>query len=279
MFELLFFSMFGYAKAEDLIKSSQIEGWTTNLFKLIFASYLLLAVIVLINLLIAMMSDTYQRIQQQSDIEWKYGLAKLIRNMQRTQVAPSPLNLFSTIFVLIHQRCRKGKDSKKMARKKFRETMKDELLSKAPGMKFGVDVTEKPRPLPTVIHALGNIKWGFSDGLKPLPIDKVQSKWDLDHARQQRDFGESNMKTNEPEPTSKAIAWPKVVRNYLAQRGRENELKEVTEVEPSVVHIFKSLVNIRNDASTDAQAQKWSKLPSQTKKSILDKWEQKATAQ
>ena len=42
-----------------------------------------------------------------------------------------------------------------MARKKFRETMKDELLSKAPGMKFGVDVTEKPRPLPTVIHALG----------------------------------------------------------------------------------------------------------------------------
>ena len=33
-----------------------------------------------------MMSDTYQRIQQQSDIEWKYGLAKLIRNMQRTQV-------------------------------------------------------------------------------------------------------------------------------------------------------------------------------------------------
>ena len=86
MFELLFFSMFGYAKAEDLIKSSQIEAWTTNLFKLIFASYLLLAVIVLINLLIAMMSDTYQRIQQQSDIEWKYGLAKLIRNMQRTQV-------------------------------------------------------------------------------------------------------------------------------------------------------------------------------------------------
>ena len=40
----------------------------------------------LINLLIAMMSDTYQRIQQQSDMEWKYGLAKLIRNMQKTQV-------------------------------------------------------------------------------------------------------------------------------------------------------------------------------------------------
>lgn len=49
-----------------------------------------------------MMSDTYQRIQQQSDIEWKFGLAKLIRNMQRTQVAPSPLNLLTTWLVLLH---------------------------------------------------------------------------------------------------------------------------------------------------------------------------------
>ena len=61
-----------------------------------------MTVVVLINLLIAMMSDTYQRIQQQSDIEWKFGLAKLIRNMQRTQVAPSPLNLVSTWIVLTH---------------------------------------------------------------------------------------------------------------------------------------------------------------------------------
>ena len=105
------------------------------------------------------------------------------------------------------------------------------------------------------------------------------------------------MKPSEPEPTSKAIPWPKVfllslvlkkgirsriekfqvIRKYLAQLGRESELKEMCEVEPTVVHIFKSLVNIRNDATTDAQAQKWAKLPSKTKKSILDKWEQKAT--
>lgn len=44
---------------------------------------MLVTVIVLINLLIAMMSDTYQNIQSQSDIEWKYGLSKLIRNMQK----------------------------------------------------------------------------------------------------------------------------------------------------------------------------------------------------
>ena len=56
---------------------------------------MLVTTVVLINLLIAMMSDTYQRIQvvslflqerpiyiffqAQSDVEWKFGLSKLIR--------------------------------------------------------------------------------------------------------------------------------------------------------------------------------------------------------
>lgn len=102
MFELLFFALFGFNKADDLRVSKFSQEWTGVSFKLMFASYLLLTVIVLINLLIAMMSDTYQRIQQQSDIEWKFGLAKLIRNMQRTQVAPSPLNLLTTWIVLLH---------------------------------------------------------------------------------------------------------------------------------------------------------------------------------
>ena len=65
------------------------------LFQIVFALYMLVTTIVLINLLIAMMSDTYQRIQvllaifsarkkllsfqAQSDVEWKFGLSKLIR--------------------------------------------------------------------------------------------------------------------------------------------------------------------------------------------------------
>lgn len=57
---------------------------------------MLLTVIVLLPLLIAMMSDTYHHIQSQSDIEWKYGLSKLIRNIQKTKTAPTPLNLITT---------------------------------------------------------------------------------------------------------------------------------------------------------------------------------------
>lgn len=69
--------------------------------------YMLVSVVVLINLLIAMMSDTYQRIQAQSDIEWKYGLSKLVRNMHRTNTAPSPLNLLTTWMTYLFKHCKK----------------------------------------------------------------------------------------------------------------------------------------------------------------------------
>lgn len=74
----------------------------------------MVTVVVLINLLIAMMSDTYQRIQAKSDTEWKFGLAKLIRNMSRTSGTPSPLNLLVKLIVYIMAafkfRCKLARD-------------------------------------------------------------------------------------------------------------------------------------------------------------------------
>lgn len=63
-FQRLFFAVFGQTTPDDInpLRGTRPE-WTENLFKLVFGVYLLVSVIVLINLLIAMMSDTYQRIQ------------------------------------------------------------------------------------------------------------------------------------------------------------------------------------------------------------------------
>lgn len=106
-FDILFFALFGLKELQDFrIEKAQPE-WTQLLFKLVYAVYLLISIIVLINLLIAMMSDTYQRIQAQSDVEWKFGLAKLIRNMHRTSATPSPINLFTSWLVWIITQCRK----------------------------------------------------------------------------------------------------------------------------------------------------------------------------
>ena len=76
--------------------------------RLAFGVYLVVTVIVLVNLLIAMMSDTYQRIQAQSDTEWKFGRAVLIRDMSRKSGTPSPFNLLTSLFFYIKILCKHG---------------------------------------------------------------------------------------------------------------------------------------------------------------------------
>lgn len=100
-FEFLFFALFGLVDPENLPLVNRSPLWSISLAKLVFGTYLTLTIIVLINLLIAMMSDTYQRIQAQSDTEWKFGRAKLFRNMNKTSATPSPLNLFTKLYVYI----------------------------------------------------------------------------------------------------------------------------------------------------------------------------------
>lgn len=64
-FELLFFAVFGQTTPEDLRLVPNLDQpvWTLILYKIELGVYMLVSVVVLINLLIAMMSDTYQRIQ------------------------------------------------------------------------------------------------------------------------------------------------------------------------------------------------------------------------
>lgn len=68
-FELLFFAVFGQTTTEQTrVHRNDLTvqpAWTNYLFKIVFGIYMLVSVVVLINLLIAMMSDTYQRIQVQ----------------------------------------------------------------------------------------------------------------------------------------------------------------------------------------------------------------------
>lgn len=71
--------MFGQTTTEQtIVDKNQPAGvvatatqpvWTEYLFKIVFGIYMLVSVIVLINLLIAMMSDTYQRIQVSFELQ------------------------------------------------------------------------------------------------------------------------------------------------------------------------------------------------------------------
>ena len=117
MFELLFFSLFGLNELSALPEpkdvyspsNATVPSGILTAVKFVFGIYNVIAIIVLINLLIAMMSDTYQRIQRESDVQWKFGRAKLISSMQRNASTPAPLNLFVKAYeylrILFRRRC------------------------------------------------------------------------------------------------------------------------------------------------------------------------------
>ena len=51
----------------------------------------------MINMLIAMMSNTYTSIDERCNIEWKFGRARTIWNMAESDSVPCPVNLFTTV--------------------------------------------------------------------------------------------------------------------------------------------------------------------------------------
>ncbi|ROI69406.1 Ankyrin-3 [Anabarilius grahami] len=103
---LLFFALFGLTEPDKIPDVERSPPATAVLAKMVFGVYLVVTFIVLVNLLIAMMSDTYQRIQAQSDTEWKFGRAVLIRDMSRKSGIPSPFNLFTNLFYSIKVLCK-----------------------------------------------------------------------------------------------------------------------------------------------------------------------------
>ncbi|CAH1122114.1 unnamed protein product [Ceutorhynchus assimilis] len=215
-FELLFFAVFGQTTYDELTvkpargstPSQYRPAWTDNLFKVVFGIYMLVSVVVLINLLIAMMSDTYQRIQAQSDIEWKFGLSKLIRNMHRTTTAPSPINLITTWLFYLVDICKK----------------RDFVLVK----------TKKRQ-------SLVNLMGSFQKSSQLSPRSKAGAKW-LSKVKKGRQIAPKEipgLAVGQMSPLGSQLSfsatttriehvtdWEAIAKKYRALMGHEDEIKE-----------------------------------------------------
>jgi len=74
----------------------------TYLGSFLLAVYLLFANILLVNLLIAMMADTYSVIRENSDLEWKFSRYSLIQEYSFANLLPPPLNLILYFIQMIY---------------------------------------------------------------------------------------------------------------------------------------------------------------------------------
>ncbi|XP_023310819.1 transient-receptor-potential-like protein [Anoplophora glabripennis] len=90
----LFWASFGMVDLTSF-ELTGIKTYTRFWGLLMFGSYSVINVIVLLNLLIAMMSNSYAMIDEHSDTEWKFARTKLwMSYFEETGTLPPPFNIF-----------------------------------------------------------------------------------------------------------------------------------------------------------------------------------------
>ncbi|XP_030748044.1 transient-receptor-potential-like protein [Sitophilus oryzae] len=90
----LFWASFGMVELSSF-ELTGIKTYTRFWGLLMFGSYSVINVIVLLNLLIAMMSNSFAMIEEHSDIEWKFARTKLwMSYFEEYGTLPPPFNIF-----------------------------------------------------------------------------------------------------------------------------------------------------------------------------------------
>ena len=95
----LFLALFGEFDIDTFRVGDYTEIENFGIF--IFGLYLMIAVIILMNLFIAILSNTYAIVQEDADIEWKYSRARLIDTYSLYTTMPPPLNFIECIILLV----------------------------------------------------------------------------------------------------------------------------------------------------------------------------------
>ncbi|XP_077299447.1 transient receptor potential-like [Arctopsyche grandis] len=92
----LFWASFGMVGLENF-ELAGIKSYTRFWGLLMFGSYSVINVIVLLNLLIAMMSNSYAMIDEHSDVEWKFARTRLwMSYFEQGATLPPPFNILPT---------------------------------------------------------------------------------------------------------------------------------------------------------------------------------------
>ncbi|XP_075147986.1 transient receptor potential [Haematobia irritans] len=120
----LFWASFGLV---DLVSFdlAGIKSFTRFWALLMFGSYSVINIIVLLNMLIAMMSNSYQIISERADVEWKFARSQLwISYFEDGGTVPPPFNMMPSVKLL---KKAFGKVSRKRTKSFLRKSMEKAL--------------------------------------------------------------------------------------------------------------------------------------------------------
>eukprot|EP00055_Hartaetosiga_balthica_P001911 m.2248 g.2248 ORF g.2248 m.2248 type:complete len:771 (+) comp1742_c0_seq1:59-2371(+) len=97
----MFWSIFGLIDVDVLSVDGWRGGTITRIGEVVYGCYMVMVFVLLINLFIAVITNTYQRVADNSDVVWKFARARLIREVVRYPAVPTPLNLIAEPITLI----------------------------------------------------------------------------------------------------------------------------------------------------------------------------------
>ncbi|XP_022080005.1 transient-receptor-potential-like protein [Acanthaster planci] len=113
----LFWSLFNMMDLTNLQIGKGL-ALTESIGLVMYASFMLIGSIVLLNALIAMMSNTYTRVEENSEVEWKVARTRImVEYISESASLPPPFNLVPTVkfmlwlFRCLRRKCRRSSDS------------------------------------------------------------------------------------------------------------------------------------------------------------------------
>eukprot|EP00118_Oscarella_pearsei_P017846 m.179580 g.179580 ORF g.179580 m.179580 type:complete len:202 (+) comp39223_c1_seq1:2390-2995(+) len=90
----LLWAVFGLVDMNEFSVYNYLES---SLGQLVVTVWITVAVIALVNLLIAIITNTFQNVEDNADAEWKFARARVIRDVQMSPVIPPPINVLQLV--------------------------------------------------------------------------------------------------------------------------------------------------------------------------------------
>ncbi|XP_015762586.1 PREDICTED: uncharacterized protein LOC107341655 [Acropora digitifera] len=105
MMKHLFWSLLGLAELDTL---DSIDHTSVTIVHFLYGLFLVLGVILLVNMMIALLSNTYQKVQDNALREWSFRKAITLQTYSDYHPIPVPFNIVAWCWLLLRGKCCEG---------------------------------------------------------------------------------------------------------------------------------------------------------------------------
>ncbi|XP_055340739.1 transient receptor potential-gamma protein-like isoform X2 [Paramacrobiotus metropolitanus] len=242
--QTLIWAIFGLIDLDHL-DLKEDHSYTEFVGRLMFGTYSVISIIVLLNMLIAMMSNSYQLISNQSDTEWKFARSKLwMSYFEEGSTLPTPFNIIpspKSAFYVIRWAFRKiGACCGKFLQRKWSSTKMIKKITQREA-KYQAVVRNLVKRYVTNMQRTQQAEGVSEDDVNEIKQDISSFRYELLHILQQ-----SGMNTSSA--TNK-----KGVRASRKQNRQERRLMKGFQIQPSIPEFemspSSSLPNLLDDGN------------------------------